>query len=527
VASVDDTLTGNADVDEAIRRILGLDDEDDDSQDEGDWAGLTAFASIDPVRFDAVNQPASGDPFLVLKSAGRGKSHGGAVAAGQVVKAEGERRFTLVRVYAVNRPDRGVARDGRRDFAPAEALQDAAWSYLSKGGQVGVMHRDHTEGAGRVVESFLWPADDWVMTAANGATVTIRKGDWMAGVIWDKPTWAAIKSGTYTGVSMQGTASRRKPTAQELASLHKSAARPPRCGKCQKKAKRADARFCARCGAPLGVAKSAAALKAEAERAALAKSAAVEAAHQAAQAENWAGWLLERARSGDPAVQARALGQLDGEFGEGTAVRLMSGELTPQGIGSQVAKSAAAAKASECKTCRGGGRLRHPRTGKRSRVCPSCKGSGRWTPGGDDADISKADADLIVGWGRQAKAAGERSGEAIGYLSAMLGPDVAARLVTGMPVSPGEMRRAYLAAGRAGLSAAPGQEPRIPQATHVAEATDFRRPPVTVRQSRPAPASAWPGSGGQWDSYAPGPGIDRDPGSASYPLPGLAASSRR
>jgi len=37
-----------------------------------------------------------------------------------------------------------------------------------------------------------------------------------------------------------------------------------------------------------------------------------------------------------------------------------------------------------CKTCGGKGRLPHPVTGKNSMSCPSCKGSGTYTPDGDD-----------------------------------------------------------------------------------------------------------------------------------------------
>lgn len=47
----------------------------------------------------------------------------------------------------------------------------------------------------------------------------------------------------------------------------------------------------------------------------------------------------------------------------------------------------AAGDGQSCKTCAGTGRLKHPSTGKASVKCPSCKGSGTYTPGGgDDAD---------------------------------------------------------------------------------------------------------------------------------------------
>ena len=39
-----------------------------------------------------------------------------------------------------------------------------------------------------------------------------------------------------------------------------------------------------------------------------------------------------------------------------------------------------------CKTCKGTGRLKHPRTGKPGKVCPSCGGSGTYDPDSDDDD---------------------------------------------------------------------------------------------------------------------------------------------
>ena len=41
-----------------------------------------------------------------------------------------------------------VAQDGYRDFVGPDALEDAAWSYLTKGAEVGLWHSDGTEGAG-------------------------------------------------------------------------------------------------------------------------------------------------------------------------------------------------------------------------------------------------------------------------------------------------------------------------------------------------------------------------------------------
>jgi hypothetical protein len=177
---------------------------------------------------------------------------------------------------------------------------------------------------------------------------------------------------------------------------------------------------------------------------------------------------------------------------------------------------------SRCKTCKGSGRLRHPETGAPSRKCPECQGTGQWTPRADDEiDMTPEDATLAEHYTRQARSG---DGAALGKLSAVVGPDVAARLTAGVPVSAQDFRRGYLSAARAPQSAAPGQEPRIPQADHVVTVADFRRGPLGAGQSRPAPGSTWPGQGGQADYYGGGPGG----GQARVPwsAPGLAASTR-
>ena len=109
-----------------------------------------------------------------------------------------------------------MASDGHRDFANPEANEEAAHSFLSKSPQVGLHHADGTEGAGTVVESYIWPGDDW---APEGAGYTVKKGDWLVGVVWEDEAWDLIKSGKVGGVSMQGSARRRKPAPDVLAGL--------------------------------------------------------------------------------------------------------------------------------------------------------------------------------------------------------------------------------------------------------------------------------------------------------------------
>lgn len=137
----------------------------------------------------------------------------------QVLKASEERRFTLGLAYPADRPDVSVASDGHRDFAGADVLEAAAWSYLTKSGSVGLHHLDGTEGHGRVVESYIFRGPDWHVTAVDGSEQVIKAGDWLMGTVWDEPTWAAVKRRELNGLSPQGRAQRRKPSAEALAKL--------------------------------------------------------------------------------------------------------------------------------------------------------------------------------------------------------------------------------------------------------------------------------------------------------------------
>lgn len=135
-------------------------------------------------------------------------------AALRVVKAVDERRYTLGLAYPANRPDVGKAADGHRDFVSAETLEDCAWSFMRKGAPVGLHHADGTEGHGTVVESYIYRAAPWKVK-----DTVIKAGDWLLGVVWDRPTWPLIKSGRLNGFSPQGFASRSLPSAEALAKL--------------------------------------------------------------------------------------------------------------------------------------------------------------------------------------------------------------------------------------------------------------------------------------------------------------------
>lgn len=124
--------------------------------------------------------------------------------------------------YPSLRPDQAIASDGFRDFAGPQAVEDAAWSYLQKSPLVGLWHKEGTTGAGAVTESYIYRGPDWRLTAADGSEQVIKAGDWLLGIVWTPESWQLIKSGQVRGVSMQGSAVRRQPDAETLATLRKN-----------------------------------------------------------------------------------------------------------------------------------------------------------------------------------------------------------------------------------------------------------------------------------------------------------------
>jgi hypothetical protein len=62
-------------------------------------------------------------------------------------------------------------------------------------------------------------------------------------------------------------------------------------------------------------------------------------------------------------------------------------------------------------------------------------------------------------------------------------------------ITPGEFRRPYVSAGHASQAAKPGQEPRIPLASHVPSPDDFRRPLITAGREASSPGSKPSGVG--------------------------------
>lgn len=121
-----------------------------------------------------------------------------------------EERYVLGIAYPANRVD------GHDEFMTTDTVQKAAWGYVSKGGQIGLHHADGTVGHAEVVESYIYRGPDWTQTAADGSTQVVKSGDWLVGAVFDEPTWELIKSGQFTGWSIQGLAARR-PAKEENA----------------------------------------------------------------------------------------------------------------------------------------------------------------------------------------------------------------------------------------------------------------------------------------------------------------------
>jgi hypothetical protein len=145
------------------------------------------------------------------------KSWDGETVKGIVVKSDDERRYTLTVAYPADSADVGVARDGFQDFAAAEAVEKAAWSFMKNGGHIGAFHQDGTEGFGDLVESYVYRGPDWAIKAADDTEQVVKAGDWLIGTVWSEDGWNLIKSGEANGVSMQGGAKRRAPSPADVA----------------------------------------------------------------------------------------------------------------------------------------------------------------------------------------------------------------------------------------------------------------------------------------------------------------------
>ena len=190
-------------------------------EDEVDLDEVSELEKFHPTRVDGVNGPANGCPTLMLKALGSGRGRASAPIVTRVVKTTPEKRVSVHLAYPSMRPDRARAADGFRDFAGPDAVQDAAWSFMKSGARVGLFHEDGTTGAGTTVESWVHRADPWTIKAVDGSSQTIMPGDWLVAIQWPPDTWELVKSGVINGVSMQGSALRRRPSPEALAALRK------------------------------------------------------------------------------------------------------------------------------------------------------------------------------------------------------------------------------------------------------------------------------------------------------------------
>ena len=138
----------------------------------------------------------------------------------RVVKSGAERQFTLGVAYPAMKADIARAADGHRDFVGPEALEKTAHEWLAKYRDVGLFHREGTEGHFTPAESYLWPAPTWrTVSPVDGSVHEVCKGDWMLGGYWDDYGWTLVKAGLVNGWSPEGTARRSVPSKERLAQL--------------------------------------------------------------------------------------------------------------------------------------------------------------------------------------------------------------------------------------------------------------------------------------------------------------------
>jgi hypothetical protein len=150
---------------------------------------------------------------------------GETITVGGLAKSEPELRYTLNVIYPADKADIGKALDGHRDFASREVVQKAAWDYMRNHRAVGMCHTPEQaaaagvellqQGAAELVESYIYQGPDWEPVEG----FAIKAGDWLGGFIWSPGAWGAIKDGRLGGVSVEGKARRRKPSAEAVAGL--------------------------------------------------------------------------------------------------------------------------------------------------------------------------------------------------------------------------------------------------------------------------------------------------------------------
>ncbi|MER3439302.1 MAG: hypothetical protein C4346_17895, partial [Chloroflexota bacterium] len=122
----------------------------------------------------------------------------------KIVKTEEERRYTLAVAYPANEVD------AHGDTISPDELEQAAWNFLRRGGNVGLLHQPGTEGAGDVVESYIYRGPPWEISGER-----VEPGDWLIGVLWRPDVWEMIKKGELQGFSIQGWGRREAQAGRE------------------------------------------------------------------------------------------------------------------------------------------------------------------------------------------------------------------------------------------------------------------------------------------------------------------------
>lgn len=119
-----------------------------------------------------------------------------------VQKSE-KQRYTLGAVYAPGETD------FHGDTMTEVELEKAAWAFAKKDGltkRVGLQHQSGTDGAGEIVESYIYRGPKWTFKDTAGNEQTIMPGTWMLGTVWTPESWAKIERRAVTGYSLQGVA---------------------------------------------------------------------------------------------------------------------------------------------------------------------------------------------------------------------------------------------------------------------------------------------------------------------------------
>lgn len=136
--------------------------------------------------------------------------------AGPVVKADTVFRYTFGPWYPAIPAERAgrptlADLDAHGEYATAEDLQKAVWSYVDHGDRsLRLQHSPDTE-IGRWVELVSWPQESvFTLTLPTGETTTkaFAPGTVFMGAIWNEVGWPLVTSGRIRGYSLGGAAKR-------------------------------------------------------------------------------------------------------------------------------------------------------------------------------------------------------------------------------------------------------------------------------------------------------------------------------